>query len=71
MSDTMLRVAAETSNAAPQIGVNPLYVLIFILMIAAIFLIAEYNRFVQLKHKIKQTVKRERNVQNTNNTNER
>lgn len=54
MSDTMLRVAAETSNAAPQIGGNPLYVLIFILMIAAIFLIAEYNRFVQLKHKIKQ-----------------
>ena len=28
MSDTMLRVAAETSNAAPQIGVNPLYVLV-------------------------------------------
>ncbi len=54
MSDTMLMAAADASNAAPQIGVNPLYVLMFILIVGAIFLVAEYNKFVQLRHKIKQ-----------------
>ena len=54
MSDTMLMAAADSSAAAPQIGVNPLYVLIFILIVGAIFIVAEYNKFVQLRHKIKQ-----------------
>ena len=54
MSDTMLMAAVDSSTAAPQIGVNPLYVLMFILIVGAIFIVAEYNKFVQLRHKIKQ-----------------
>ena len=54
MSDTMLQIAATTAEREPLFSINPLAVVGFIAIVAILFIIAEYNRFVQLRHKIKQ-----------------
>ena len=53
MPNTMLEVAAATAERDPIFSVNPLYAVGFIGLVIILFVIAEYNRFVQLKHKIK------------------
>ena len=53
MPNTMLEVAAATAERDPIFSVNPLYAVGFIGLVIILFVVAEYNRFVQLKHKIK------------------
>lgn len=53
MPNTMLEVAAATAERDPIFSINPLYAVGFIGLVIILFVIAEYNRFVQLKHKIK------------------
>jgi LemA protein len=54
MTDTMLEVAAASAESTPIILINPIYIIAVIGIIIIVFIIAEYNKFVQLKHKIKQ-----------------
>ena len=53
MPNTMLEVAAATAERDPIFSINPLYAVGFIGLVIILFVVAEYNRFVQLKHKIK------------------
>lgn len=53
MPNTMLEVAAATAERDPMFSINPLYTVGFIGLVIILFVVAEYNRFVQLKHKIK------------------
>lgn len=54
MTHAMVSVAEASAEATPQMGFNPLYFIVFLAIVAIILIIAEYNKFVQLKHKIKQ-----------------
>lgn len=52
--DAMMTVFAETAKRDPLLNINPLYVIIFLAILVCVIFIVEYNKFVQLRHKIRQ-----------------
>ena len=52
--DAMMTVFAETAKRDPLLTINPMYVIIFLAIFVCVIFIVEYNKFVQLRHKIRQ-----------------
>lgn len=44
-----------TEDVLYSVGITPIHILIFFIIVVIIFIILEYNRFVKLKNKIKQS----------------